>query len=97
MTPEEGNTDEPLAVEYCPRDGKVRHPSRKVALQNLNRVRRNHDRAARDRRVCGKLNVYRCQWCAGGWHLGNDSPDETRARLRRQRRPELRDDDTEAA
>ncbi len=55
---------------YCAATGKVRHPSRKVAQTNLNRVLRGLDGSGKDRRERGKLSVYRCRHCSG-WHLGN--------------------------
>lgn len=64
---------------YCPATGKVRHPSRKVAVTNLNRVRRGMDGGGRDRRERGKLSVYRCPHCQGGYHIGNKSPDRGEA------------------
>jgi len=64
---------DPEQVVYCAASGKVRHPSRKVALANLKRVRSGLDAARKDRRQCGALGVYRCRHCSG-WHLGNHDP-----------------------
>ena len=69
--------------------GKVPHPSRKIATENLHRVRRGLDTAGKDRKERGKLVVYRCRACAM-WHVGNNDVVETRARrlsCRRVKRP----------
>lgn len=85
----------PESVTYCPHTGKVCHPSRRVAAENLARTIAGFDLRGRDRRQCGKLNVYRCKAC-GQFHLGNQDPELTRARRERSRRPE-READTDAA
>ncbi|MBY0456763.1 MAG: hypothetical protein K2V38_05465 [Gemmataceae bacterium] len=69
---------DPGQVAYCPTSGKVRHPSRRVAVENLKRVRKGLDAARKDRRQCGALGVYRCRHCSGGWHIGNHSPDRAK-------------------
>lgn len=56
--------------EYC--CGKVAHPSRRVALENLARVMRGLDGAGRDRKERGRLIVYKCRH--GCWHIGNHDP-----------------------
>ena len=60
---------DPADVVYC--RGKVRHPSRRVAAENLNRVKGNHKRHKHER---GALAVYECQRC-GGFHIGNKVRD----------------------
>jgi hypothetical protein len=81
---------------FCAATGKVRHPSRKVAAENLKRFLAKLDVKGRDRRAMGRLNVYRCEHCSGGWHCGNQEPDLLRSRRARRRRPEV-DDREEAA
>ena len=77
---------------YEPRCGKVRHPSYKVAVTNLHRAARNHDRNGRDRQT---LRVYLCHRC-GGYHTGNADVDALRsARRTRQRPPRDEDADDE--
>lgn len=66
------------AVTLCPSTGKIRHPSRRVALENLRRFLRLLDGAGRDRRACGKLDVYWCAGC-GGFHCGNRSRFDAKA------------------
>lgn len=67
--------DYPGAV-YC--GGKVRHPSRTVAEQNLARLTRRFDRSGKDRKERGLLMAYHCDLCHG-FHLGNWSPENIRA------------------
>lgn len=54
-----------------PRCGKVRHPSYRIAHENLRHVLAGQDAAAKDRI---SLRVFRCDYC-GGWHLGNARDD----------------------
>lgn len=96
MSAEADPDDGRPGAAYCPATGKVRHPSRKVAAANLRRFLAGLDLKGRDRRAMGKLNVYRCAGCGGGWHCGNHSPEETRRRRASRRRPEV-DDREEAA
>ena len=58
-------------VSEC--SGKVAHPSRRVAIENLHRVRKNHDRAGRDRKERGLMVAYHCRHC-DRWHIGNNEP-----------------------
>lgn len=63
-------------------DGKIAHPSRKVAQTELRLwVRKLRLRGKRD-----ALGVYRCAACLM-WHAGNVDPDRTPA-ARRPPRPE---------
>ncbi len=72
----------------CAATGKVCHPSRKVAAENLNRVRGNHDRHARDRKERGKLIAYLCKAC-GSWHTGNQDTGAVRVLRLLRRRPRV--------
>jgi hypothetical protein len=56
---------DPESVVFC--RGKVRHPSYRLAQENLNRVKATHRRRNRER---GALQIYECDVCAG-FHLGN--------------------------
>jgi hypothetical protein len=87
---------DPETVVYC--GGKVRHPSRKVAQENLSRVRRNLRMFKKDR---GSLDVYYCPACMG-FHLGNSRgqrkrPDRPRADRPRSRDWEVDEDDQDVA
>ncbi len=67
---------------YVPRCHKVGHPSRKVAITNLNRAKKNHDRNARDR---NSLHVYLCGKC-GLWHCGSSFGEVVLARKGERRK-----------
>jgi len=61
--------------------GKVRHPSRKLAMESLHIVTRALDANARDRCL---LHAFLCKQC-GGFHLGNSVP--RMKSNRREKRP----------
>lgn len=70
-------------VVICEATGKVRHPSRKVAVTNLRRILHGLDAAGRDRKERGRLVAYPCRACVGGWHIGNNEPFVIRLRKAR--------------
>lgn len=85
--------DEP-PVAFCAATGKVRHPSRKVATENRNRVLRGLDRSGKDRKERGVLLVFRCRDCSG-WHCGNQDrfmSDRAKQRRRPRTGPDLEDE-----
>ena len=83
-------------VAFCPVTGKVCHPSRRVAVENMNRARKVQDMRGRDRRVCGKLMVYQCEFCSL-WHAGNHDPENTKRKRAKQGRPRHEDYGEDAA
>ena len=62
----------PTTVCRC---GKVGHPSRRIAVENLNRHKRKLKEHGKDK--LGKLHVY---YCIHGrcWHTGNVGEDFTK-------------------
>ncbi len=79
-----------------PECGKIGHPSRKIALENLARVLAGQDAVGRDR---VSLHIFRCQTCAL-WHLGNNDRARklsARDKGRPRRAPSLDDYDEDAA
>lgn len=58
--------------EMCPVNRKIRHASRKKALNVLNQLRGT--RVARHRKLASlPEQVYKCEHC-GGWHLTSQVP-----------------------
>lgn len=72
-------------VVFCFATAKVRHPSRKVALRNLRRVRDGLDGTGRDQREFGRFGIYLCRRCSG-WHIGNRLAPEPRTGRKREPR-----------
>lgn len=90
-------TREPPEPVLCLATGKVAHPSRKVAAENLHRVLRGLDGAGRDRKERGRMLVFKCELCPG-WHIGNNDPlCAKRDKAQRRRRPPPEISESEAA
>ncbi len=73
-----------FTVVYC-RCGKVAHPSRRVATENLNNHKRHLKYNGRER--FGNLVVYRCEADPSVFHIGGNDDQITKRMKANKRRP----------